>query len=118
MPQRLIHRASVVLVLLSLPGVARAGCVTTTCNGPGFTIPDPGTTFSTLTIDPQGGATIQTLTLTLNIQTSPRMADLDLLLVHPDGVHNIEFLSDSGGASCCAAFSGSITLSDSASTCP
>jgi hypothetical protein len=80
---------------------------------PDFTIIDPGLTTETLVVT---GVTspITTMSLTITGFTSPRPDDLDFLLIAPDGVHNLEFMSDAGTTGATGPIT--FTLSDTGAT--
>jgi subtilisin-like proprotein convertase family protein len=85
-----------------------------TFSGGAFTIPDNTMQDRTVVVSGLTG-TITVVTVTLNFTSSVRPDDLDFLLVHPDGSHNLEFLSDGGGTSAIGALT--LTLSDAGATC-
>src|SRR6185503_16985229 len=78
-----------------------------------FTIPDPGIVTETLVVS--GVSTpITTMSLTITGFTSPRPDDLDMLLIAPDGTHNLEFMSDAGTTTATGPIT--FTLSDTGAT--
>jgi subtilisin-like proprotein convertase family protein len=78
-----------------------------------FTIPDPGLVTETLVVSGVSSP-ITTMSLTITGFTSPRPDDLDLLLIAPDGVHNLEFMSDAGTTTATGPIT--FTLSDTGAT--
>jgi hypothetical protein len=92
----------------------RGNAVAATFNGSGFTIADSGT-VATPTISVSGlSGGITSVSITLSFGPASRLDDLDLLLVHPNGTNNLEFMSDAGGN---LSFTGTITLANSGATC-
>ncbi len=62
------------------------------------------------------------MSVTLTFTNLPRQGDLDLLLVHPDGVQNLVFFSDVGPVSgppnhSSSSFTGTITVADTGAIC-
>jgi hypothetical protein len=112
---RLFQGALALSMALTLMIISHGGNVAAaTFNGSGFTIPDSGT-VATRTISVSGlSGGITNVSITLSFGPGPRLDDLDLLLVHPNGANNLEFMSDAGGNS---NFTGTITLAHSGATC-
>src|SRR5262245_40515657 len=81
-------------------------------NSTGITILDNETVSQTVTVPL--GVTITGLTLTLNGLTHTFPADLDFLLVAPDGTSNLLFWSDAGGVA--PLTNANFTISDAATT--
>src|SRR5262245_39540730 len=86
--------------------------MTTFTSAAPLSIPNNGVTSQSIVVSGLTGKII-TVSVTLNGLTTLRLDDLDFLLVGPDGIHNLEFLSDAGGT---GSFTGTITISDSSPT--
>lgn len=70
---------------------------TTFSNTTTVSIPSPGATSSSITVS-SPSSIVTGVTLTLNGLSHFFPDDVDLLLVGPDGTHNLKFLSDAGGS--------------------
>jgi hypothetical protein len=107
-----------VLFAIGLQGtVAAATCTSSTFVGNTFTVDEATTgrgngTASVSGCD--GDLTNVTVTLIFNPNTLPFERDLDLLLVHPNGINNLIIFSEVGNF---APFTGTITLADSGAIC-
>lgn len=98
--------------------VTAATCTNSSFAGNTFTVDEEltGRGSGTATVSGcDGDLTNVTVTLIFDPNTLPSERDLDLLLVHPNGVNNLIIFSEVGNF---APFTGTFTLADSGATCP
>ncbi|HXH09252.1 MAG TPA: C25 family cysteine peptidase [Alphaproteobacteria bacterium] len=107
------------LIAIALQGtVAAATCTNASFAGNTFTVDEESTGqgSGTATVSGcDGDITDVTVTLIFDPNTLPSERDLDLLLVHPNGINNLIIFSEVGNF---APFTGTFTLADSGATCP
>jgi hypothetical protein len=104
------------LVVIATRGtVAAATCTSAVFAGAGFAVDDAITGRGSGTANVSGcDGDITSVSVTLTFNSLPFERDLDLLLVHPNGVNNLIFFADVGNN---AAFTGTITVADTGATC-
>jgi carboxypeptidase family protein len=80
-----------------------------------FIVPDDGATGVSSTINISGLGPVTSVAVKLTINSMPKPDNIDMLLVGPNGISNLVFMSDAGGDETILSypFSGTITLSDS-----
>jgi Peptidase family C25 len=118
---RLCRETAVVLLVAAFATIALRGtlaaatCTSTVFSGTSFNVDDAITGRGSGTASVSGcDGDITSVSVTLTFNPLPFERDLDLLLVHPNGVNNLVFLSDVGNN---ASFTGTIAVADTGVTC-
>jgi hypothetical protein len=120
----LVLLSAAMFIAVGLRGTgAAATCTAAVFSGASFTVDDLSTGRGSGTASVSGcDGEITGVSVTLTFTNLPRQGDLDLLLVHPDGVQNLVFFSDVGPVSgppnhSSSSFTGTITVADTGAIC-